>query len=328
MLFVNSGAQPRRVLPADPHPDELAGHAVWIDLIEPTEEERAAVERASGLRVPSHAELAEIEQSSRLSAAGGVLTLSTPVVSRTDGAAPLVSPLGFVLSRERLLTVRYAGLTAFDSFASSFGEAEGPGRSAVGAFIGLLEAIVDRLADILERVGGELDEVSHRVFRTGDPGLPVVRRADAQLQEQLRAIGRGGDLVSNLGDTLLGVGRIVAYAAEMAADWTPAELKPRYATLRRDIRSLQDYDAQLTNKVQFLLDATLGFINIQQNNGIKVLTVVSVVGVPPTLVASIYGMNFKNIPELNWAWGYEYGLAVIALSALLPLLWFWRRGWI
>src|SRR5205823_1309505 len=110
-------------------------------------------------------------------------------------------------------------------------------------------------------------------------------------------------------------------------DWIPAELGARFTTLQQDIASLTDYDAQLANKVQFLLDAVLGFINIAQNNIIKVLTVVSVVGVPPTLVASIYGMNFKSIPELDWAWGYEYGLAMIGLSAVLPLLWFKWRGW-
>ena len=114
----------------------------------------------------------------------------------------------------------------------------------------------------------------------------------------------------------------------MAADWTPHELVPRFTTLRQDLQSLNDYDAQLTSKVQFLLDATLGFINIQQNNGIKVLTVASIVGIPPTLIASIYGMNFKNMPELNWEYGYPYGLTLIVLSAVLPLLWFKRKGWL
>ena len=107
----------------------------------------------------------------------------------------------------------------------------------------------------------------------------------------------------------------------------PTELKPRLETLRQDVASLNDYDAHLLNKVQLLLDATLGLINIDQNNIIKVLTIVSVVGVPPTLVASMYGMNFEHMPELHWAWGYPYGLALIALSAILPLLWFKWRGW-
>jgi len=117
------------------------------------------------------------------------------------------------------------------------------------------------------------------------------------------------------------------FVSTLAADWLPAEVKPRLQTLRQDVTSLNDYDAHLVNKVQLLLDATLGLINIDQNNMIKVLAIVSVVGVPPTLVASMYGMNFKYMPEFDWAWGYPYGLAVIALSAVLPLLWFKWRGW-
>ena len=98
--------------------------------------------------------------------------------------------------------------------------------------------------------------------------------------------------------------------------------------MRQDVLSLSDYDGHISNKVQLLLDATLGLINIEQNNIIKVLTIVSVVGIPPTLIASMYGMNFKIMPELNWSWGYPYGLALIALSAVLPLVWFKWRGWI
>jgi magnesium transporter len=113
----------------------------------------------------------------------------------------------------------------------------------------------------------------------------------------------------------------------LAGEWLPADVKQRLETVRQDVASLSDYDAHLTNKVQLLLDATLGMINIEQNNIIKVLAIVSVVGIPPTLVASMYGMNFKNMPELDWAWGYPYGLAVIAISAILPVLWFKWRGW-
>jgi magnesium transporter len=120
---------------------------------------------------------------------------------------------------------------------------------------------------------------------------------------------------------------MVPYVAGLA-DWLPLEIKPRLDTVRQDVISLSDYDAHIVNKVQLLLDATLGLINVEQNNIIKVLTIVSVVGIPPTLIASMYGMNFKDIPEYSWAWGYPYGLAVIALSAVLPLIWFKFRGWI
>jgi magnesium transporter len=206
---------------------------------------------------------------------------------------------------------------------------ESPRVTSAGIFIELLEAIVDRLADALERSASELDILSHRLFRSG-PASPFSRRrsiGEADLRVILRRVGHNGDLTSKIRDSLLGIARIVPFVLTLAADWLPHELKPRLETLRQDIASLNDYDAHLLSKVQLLLDGTLGLINIDQNNIIKVLTIVSVVGVPPTLVASMYGMNFEHMPELHWAWGYPYGLALIVLSAILPLLWFKWRGW-
>lgn len=313
--------------PRDPHPDRLPDEAVWMDLFNPTPEEIAYVERGAGVRVPSVAELSEIESSSRIHAEHGVLYMSTPAVLRTPTAEPAVSPLGFVLSPQRLVTIRFADLPAVAAYAAQC-EKEEPPRSSVAAFIGLLEAIVDRLADVLETIGARLDEISATVFHGNNGRPPAPARADAALRQVLRTVGRAGDHVSKIRDTLLGIGRIVPFVSEVAASWMPAESRTRLHTLQQDIVSLNDYDAHLSNKIQFLLDATLGFINIEQNTIIKTLTVVSVVGIPPTLVASIYGMNFKIMPELNWAFGYPYGLGMILLSAIAPLVWFRLRGWL
>jgi magnesium transporter len=239
------------------------------------------------------------------------------------------TPVGFVLTRDRLITVRFAELPSFGSFADRTLSAEKPRVTSAGIFTELLETIVDRLADALERSASELDTLSHRLFRAG-PASPLSRRrsiGEADLRVILRRVGHHGDLTSKIRDSLLGIARIVPFVLTLAADWLPHDLKPRLETLRQDIASLNDYDSHLLNKVQLLLDGTLGLINIDQNNIIKVLTIVSVVGVPPTLVASMYGMNFKHMPELDWAWGYPYGLALIVLSAILPLLWFKWRGW-
>ncbi len=327
MILANTGVQPRHPLP----PNSTRGHAaraIWLDLVDVTEEERATVERLTGLRVPARAELSEIERSSRLAAQDGVLTLSTPMISSADGKRPVVSPLGFVLARDRLLTIRYAPMRSFDAYAERLCDLDAHISPGLAVFAGLLEAIVDRLADVLEGVGTELERLSHQIFRPEATGLRRVRRESAVLQSSLTEVGRTGEHVSGLRDSLVGISRIVGFVIEVAADWMTPELQSRFTTLRQDIASLNDYDVQITGKVQFLLDATLGFINIQQNNVIKVLTVASIVGIPPTLIASIYGMNFKGMPELNWAWGYPYGLTVIALSAVLPLLWFWRHGWL
>jgi magnesium transporter len=144
----------------------------------------------------------------------------------------------------------------------------------------------------------------------------------------LNRVGQCGDTLGNLRDSVIGIGRVIAYTQQTATDGRSPDQATRLATLRQDIASLNDYDQQLTTKVSFLLDAVLGFINIEQNNGVKVLTVVSVVGIPPTFVVGLYGMNFKNMPEYDWAYGYQYGWALILLSVVIPLVWFRVKGWI
>jgi len=301
---------------------------VWIDLLHPTEQETGFIERTTGLHIPTREELSEIETSSRLRNDKGVLYLSMPAVLRQNGQ-PVATPLGFVLSASHMITVRFEALPAFETFAIEIKTPEDIHPSSAGAFAGLLETIVDRMADVLEHVGGELDAVSHRVFRPKKKSDAQQRpsRAENDLRETMRAIGRAGDLISKIRDSLTGIGRLVPYTLGHCVAWMPHEVRTTLETLRSDVVSLNDYDGYLTSKVQFLLDATLGLINIEQNNIIKVLTVVSVVGVPPTLVASWYGMNFKTMPELDWAYGYPYVIVIALLSAILPIVYFRVRGW-
>jgi magnesium transporter len=324
MLVIHSRNGEARTVPPDVEAIELASDAVWVDLLRPTPAEIAAVEDGSGLTLPSQAELSEIESSSRLRTDGDVLFLSAPLVSRSQMQNPETTPVGFVLAPELLVTIRYEPLTSFDTYR---GTARG---SAAEVFVGLVEAVVDRIADVLERMAEELDKLSHRLFRSRSVGGRD-RRSRAQENADLRAIlrrlGASGDLASKIRDSLLALARIVPYVATMRGADLPAPVKTRLDTLRHDVASLSDYEAHLMNKVQLLMDATLGLINVEQNDIIKVLTIVSVVGVPPTLVASIYGMNFKYMPELTWDWGYAYGLALIALSTIVPLIWFKWRGW-
>jgi len=289
----------------------------------------AFVEKATKLVVPSLHDLSEIENSSRLRAEKGALYVNAPLIYRTDSDEPIATPVGFVLTPDRLISVRFAELSPFAAVTKRKLASEAPELSSAAVFSDLMEAIVDRLADVLERIAAELDVLSRRLFHAAPTKPSRQRRSVAEsvsLRVLLRRVGRNGDLVSKIRDSLLGIARIISFVLSLAVEWLPTDVKPRLETVRQDVASLNDYDAHLANKVQLLLDATLGMINIDQNNIIKVLAVVSVVGIPPTLVASMYGMNFKHMPELEWAWGYPYGLAVIAASAILPLLWFkWRR---
>ncbi|MGZ3278905.1 MAG: magnesium transporter CorA family protein [Caulobacteraceae bacterium] len=296
--------------------------APWIDLRSPSEDEMAEVELATGLKVPSRDDVSAIEASSRLQRVGDALYLSAPLLA--SGEAPRLSPVGFVLTPERLITLRFDKFGAFELAASHMETDQD--LTGYGAFTCVFESIVDKLADGLELLGADLDRVSHQVFHQKN-----YRRGAASeiVQRQtLAKVGRIGERLSQVRDVLLGVGRIVPFVLEVRHGDTPESIGARLKAVRQDIASLNDYEAHLANKVQFLLDAVLGFINISQNDIFKFLTVWSIVGIPPTLMAGVFGMNFKFMPELNWAWGYPFGWAMIVVSALIPLAWFKWKGWV
>jgi magnesium transporter len=239
----------------------------------------------------------------------------------------LTYPRRFILSEKVLITVRFAPLLIFEAVAEQVNQDEKI-RTATAVFTTLLEAIVDRAADVLERLGGELGKVSKSVFR-GEPSRPKhIIRSNNALRRALTDVGLTGDRLALARDALLGVGRIAPFVLSLRKDWIVPEFEARLEAVTKDISSLDDYEGHLSNKVQFLLDAILGYITIQQNDLFKILTIVSVVGIPPTLVAGIYGMNFKYMPGLNWIGGYPFGLAMIALSAMIPLAWFKWKGWL
>jgi magnesium transporter len=303
-----------------------ARHVSWIDLLSPTNEERASVESRYGLKLPSREDLSEVESSSRVSEENGVLFLSMPIVSHASALDQPPSPLGFVLSKDLLVTIRYTQLRSFDTVAAKFSKSDRPGTS-VETFAALVDEMVDLSADLLEEIGAELDAVSRAVFPKLRKKRHHVSRSNDALRDVLIDVGGAGERLSRIRDILLGLQRIVPFVSGIERDWIPDKMQGRLRTAQSDLLSLTDYETHLFGKVQFLLDAVLGFINTKQNDIFQVLTIVSVVGIPPTLVASIYGMNFRNMPELSWAWGYQWGLALIVLSTVLPILWFKRRGW-
>ena len=297
----------------------------WIDLIAPTADEIALARAATGIAPPTEAEISEIETSSRLATRDGVLFLNMPMVSMADG--PRGASVGFVLSPRSLMTVRFTALRSFDAYAEALPRDGAAHASPAHILVGLLETIVDRQADALEQIRNDLERISHAIFRP-DAARGGIREEDKRLRRTLGELGNIGDLISHIRDTQVAAARIAPYVETAASDWLPRDIKPRLRTLRRDIDSLSDFDTHLNDKLQFMLDATLGFINIAQNNLMKVMTIASVAGIPPVLIAGIYGMNFKAMPELDWAYGYFFALGAIALSALLPLAVFRRLKWI
>ena len=298
----------------------------WIDLLHPTHEERASVEGGHGLELPSREELSQVELSSRLSERNGVLFLSMPAVSHMDGLDQAQSPLGFVLSKNLLVTIRYAQLHAFETVAEECAK-NGGSFSSVDTFAALVDGMLELSADMIEQIAALLDGVSRAVFSKLGKQSHVTQSND-ELRRVLIDVGNAGERLSRIRGSVLGLQRIIPFVAASEQDWIPANIRVRLKTTQSDLSSLTEYETHLSDKVQFLLDAVLGFINTKQNDIFQVLTVISIVGIPPTLVASIYGMNFKNMPELSWAWGYPYGLVLILLSAILPILWFKWRRWV
>lgn len=312
--------------PASPLAPPAAFDTTWIDMLDPDQSRRRAVAATTGLHVPTRDELSEIESSSRLSRRGDVLYLSMPGLAQSEAGDTRSVPVGFVLAPDRLLTVRFAPQRAFETFAARCRDTPPADATSIGLLLGLCEVLVDRIADLLEREGEELDAVSRRVFRAA-PRRGQPRRTEIELRALLRTVGRVGDLVSKTRDTLLGLGRMIPFVLANTP-WITSEQKTRFKTLRADIASLNDYDSHLAGKVQFLMEAIIGFIGIEQSNIIRVLTVVSVVGVPPTFFASLWGMNYRAMPELDWAFGYPMALGIILLSAVLPIVLFRIRGWL
>jgi magnesium transporter len=301
----------------------LASHS-WIDLLDPTDADRSAFEAAFGLRVPSNEALGEIEVTSRLRVENGALYMTAPLIFASGDQPWLPSPTGFVLSKQVLMTVRFAQSASFDTVAKECGTQEKLEPAA--AYVNLLEALVDHLADLLEATGRDLDDASHVIFRQDN--VKKLSKETAMLRQLMLRTGRTSERMARIHYTLVCLDRMAKYTVDRARDWLAQDVTARLQSVSSDIGSLVQFSEGLVSRVQLLQDAATGIINIDQNDVMKVLTIASVVGIPPVLVAGIYGMNFKNIHEYDWAWGYQWGLALIVITALLPLIWFKWKDWI
>jgi magnesium transporter len=321
--YTCSGAslRPLPLTPGAPLPDE----ALWIDLVRPSEEEESLVERAAGVDVPTLDEMQEIEISSRLYEEGGAYFMTAVVLARSDTGYPEADAISFIIVRGKLITVRYIEPHAFKVFLQRSERQPVLCSDGSGVLLGLLETIVDRIADLLERIGGDVDGVSRLIFTHANRGG---KKSPLDYQRILGDIGRYTDVVSRAQDSILSIDRLVTYHNEAVPIDMPREMRSRFKVLRRDLASLREHATALMNKTTFLLDATLGLVSIEQNAIIKIFSVAAVGFMPPTLVASIYGMNFDHMPELHWDFGYPMALGLMVVSAILPYLYFKRRGWL
>ena len=302
---------------------EVPPSAVWIDLATPAIGEDKTVERLVGIEIPTREEMQEIEVSSRLYVENGARYMTATLMCQSDTVSPRTTPITFILAGHRLVTVRYDEPRPFMIVGHKLGRICPQNVTGEIVLMDLLDAVIDRSADILERVGLEIDQVSHDIF---DPSGAADRRSYTDI---LKTIGSKGDLTSKVRESLVSIGRLVLFLANEADNlkWAK-DMRAQLKSMQRDVGSLSDHATYLTNKIQFLLDAMLGMVSLEQNNIIKIFSVAAVVFMPPTLIASIYGMNFRHMPELDWEFGYPIAFVVMVIAAVLPYFFFKWKKWL
>jgi magnesium transporter len=305
-------------------PPSIPDAGVWIDLLEPTPEEERFVETTLGIDVPTREEMKEIETSNRLYEDNGALYMTATVPAQLDTDRPVSSAVTFILVGQRLVTNRYLDTKPFRQFIAYAEKHPAACVNPLTVLAGLMEAFTERIADVLERVGADLDSLSSGIFASHRDGKPDSN----DLRSMIERIGFAGELNSKARESLVSLGRLLMFVQQSNDAAMKGDLRDRFRSSSRDVTALSDHASFLGTKVSFMLEATLGLINIEQNGIIKIFSIVAVMLMPPTLVASIYGMNFRFMPELHWALGYPGALLLMVISGIIPYVFFKRRGWL
>jgi len=325
-VFVNDGGTLRWAKGAGTHGESLPAETVWLDLVVPTHGEQVQGEALMGLRLPTREQIAEIEESSRLRLLNGAVHMTVLVLALADTEAPRLTPVSFVIKGGRLATIHYMDAQPFLTFRRRTVRQGFAGVSADAVLVALVEAVVERTAGVLRRVGSELESLSVQAFRTLAPEGAEPRDD----KRTLKRLGQTGHLIAKTHESLGSLARMLDFLMRGGAgDASLRKGTRRWARgVLQDVEGLDQYTRFLRNKVNLLLDGTLGHINAGQNGIVKLVSVLTVALFPPLLVSSFYGMNFKAMPEKHWLLGYPMALVLMLLAAVLPLWYFRRRGWL
>lgn len=300
----------------------LPATSVWIDLIAPTRDEQKAAEKLMGAEIPTREEIASIETSERLYVEPGavVMTAQMPIATRT--LDPILSSVTFVLSAKRLVTVRYGEPKSISILSKKVQADATIAHMGPAILFALLDIVVDRCADEMESASARYDDLAIQVF-----GDELNMRKTASYQVVIKQLGQIGLHVAKMHDVCTSLSRALLFMNTHAKRLALSEEQATdLKTYGRDIRSIKEHADALDNKLAFLLDATVGLVTLEQNQISKIFTVLGLVFLPPTLIASIYGMNFTNMPELNWEQGFLFALGLMLASVIATFLFFrWKR---
>ena len=296
--------------------------ALWIDLYRPLDSQVRAV-AALGYEIPTLADMEEIEISNRLYTDNGTIYMTAVLPGQLPDGTQVAMPISFIVDAHRLVTVRHHAPRPFETFPTRADRSSSGCGSPARVFLGLIEEIIGRLADLSEGVARALDATAAKV-------LTMTAAGDAaSLQVSLVTVGQQAELMSRVRMGLLSMDRILAYhAANSAHQPESARLRPQHAALQRDIQALEVHADFLGSRIAMTVDATMGMIGLQQNDRVRILSVVAALFLPPTLIASIYGMNFTHMPELELDWGFPMALGLMVGSAVVTFLVLKWKNWL
>jgi magnesium transporter len=304
--------------------EEVPDNAIWFDLVNPAPGEDKLIEGRLGIAVPTREEMLEIEVSSRLYTEHHARFMTATLMCNSDTVVPKTTAVTFILAKHCLVTVRYDEPRPFLLVGNKLTRTCPQSATGETVLMELLDAVIDREADLLERIGLDVDQVSHDIFDPGSRGA-----AGNTYIDTLKVIGSKGDLTSKVRESLVSLGRLLLFLANEAEGmrWSK-DVRLQLQAMQRDVLSLSDHATYLANKITFLLDALLGVVTLEQNNVIKIFSIAAVVLLPPTLVATVYGMNFKGMPELEWQYGYPMALMLMLIAAVVPYYVFKWKKWL
>ncbi|OYW63043.1 MAG: magnesium transporter [Bosea sp. 12-68-7] len=313
----------RRVLPDD---EAIPQGALWVDLFNPTTAEDRKIETYLGISIPTREEMHDLEPSEIIYTENGAHYMTARIICQSDTDVPKLADVTFILTESALITVRYDEPGAFTIFLNRANKPGGCGLEPAAVIEGLIEAIVDRAAEVLRGVGDRVDLRSRRIFE----GRGSQVEQGGAYQAVIQKIGQYEHIISNVRESMVSVERVLLFLSAnfKRSKKSASAIVPEWRSAIRDVQAIEEHATFLSNKLQFMLDATLGLVGLEQNKIIKLFSVVSVVLMPPTLIASIYGMNFKAMPELEWAHGYPMALAMMVIFAVLPYLFFRWKKWL
>jgi magnesium transporter len=314
------------MLPVDQQLQTLPADVIWLDLAHPTREEDHYAQHLTGIEVPTREDLRDIEPSSRLYSEGRAHYMTASLLCHADTATPKLADIAFVLTDRHLVTVRYDEPKSFKLYAAALGRSTNVPSAPHVTLVKLMETISDRTAEILEQAEMKGEALLLAIF--GDGNEPVKRRPPRFLENLLSSIGHHHRLISKARDSMASLSRLMSFLTSVQTVQSDAEAKAVCLSVTRDLQTLSEHAAFISSNTTFLLDASLGLINVEQNAIIKIFSIASVVLLPPTLVASIYGMNFRFMPELEWTWGYPAAIMMMIVSAVIPFFFFRWKGWL